>query len=197
MMRPVSSDRATSDPATSPTGTTSAEPTRAAVLLPFYRGQGGEPRLILIERGPHGTHGGQIALPGGKHEITDATMRDTAVRETCEELGIEARTFEVLDELPTLRTRSTGFQVWPFVGRLLTVPTHWQPRPGEVARVLDLAVADLADPDLHGTEEMEFTSWNTRITVPVWRVGGYPIWGLTLRILEPVLPRVLAGEWAV
>jgi len=28
-------------------------------------------------------------------------------------------------------------------------------------------------------------------------VEGHLLWGLTLRILEPVLPRALAGEWLI
>jgi 8-oxo-dGTP pyrophosphatase MutT (NUDIX family) len=170
-------------------------PTPAAVLLPFHRDEQGTLRLILIERTPHGRHGGQIALPGGKYEPHDADMRATAVRETSEELGIGTDTFEVLDELPATRTRSTGFQVWPFVGRLRQVPRPWRPQRREVARVLDPTVAELADPEARGTEEMEFAAWGTRLAVRVWRVGGHTVWGLTLRILEPVLPRVLAGEW--
>lgn len=165
--------------------------------MPFYRDTTGAPRLILIERTPHGRHGGQISLPGGKHEPSDATMRATAIRETCEELGLEPDALEVLDELPSTATRSTGYRVWPFVGRLRHLPDHWEPDQREVARVLDLAVADLIDPTAHGIQEMSFAQWNTTMTVPVWRVAGHTIWGLTLRVLEPVLPRVLAGEYPI
>jgi 8-oxo-dGTP pyrophosphatase MutT (NUDIX family) len=172
-----------------------APSTPAAVLLPFHRDAAGELRLILIKRTPRGRHGDQISLPGGKYEPTDASMRATAIRETCEELGIPAETIEVLDELSPRSTRSTGFRVWPFVGRLRAVPGRWQPQQSEVASVLDLAVSDLVDPARRGTEKMYYSTWKTSVTVPVWRIDGHPIWGLTLRILEPVLPRVLAGEW--
>jgi 8-oxo-dGTP pyrophosphatase MutT (NUDIX family) len=170
-------------------------PTPAAVLLPFHRDAAGALRLVLIERTPHGRHGGQIALPGGRHEPTDATMRDTAVRETCEELGLHPADLRVLDGLDPLCTRTTGFQVWPFVGRLLRVPATWRPGEAEVASVLDLRVDELADPAAAGTEYMDFPTWSTRQRVPVRRVAGHTVWGLTLRILEPVLPRVLAGDY--
>lgn len=169
----------------------------SAVLLPFYRDAAGAPRLVLIERTPYGRHGGQIALPGGKYEPSDGTMRATAIRETCEELGLEPDALEVLDELPSTATRSTGFRVWPFVGRLRRRPARWEPDRREVAQVLDLAVADLADPAAHGTEQMHFAEWDAALTVPVWRVDGHLIWGLTLRVLEPVLPRVLAGAYPI
>lgn len=169
--------------------------TPAAVLLPLYRGERGEPRLILIERTDHGRHGGQIALPGGKYEPGDDGMRGTAVRETCEELGIAEDDLDVLAELPATATRSTRYLVSPFVARLRRVPATWRPQEREVASVLDVAVADLAEPAARDEEEMSFPRWNYRERVPVIRVAGHTIWGLTLRILEPVLPRVLAGEF--
>jgi len=181
------------DPATGPTTT---RPTPAAVLLPFYRDDSGALRLILIERTRYGRHGGQIALPGGKREPVDATMRDTAVRETCEELGLAPDDLEVLRGLAPVRTWSTGFEVWPFVGRLRRVPAQWRPGEAEVASVLDVRVAELADPASAGEQDMEFAE-QIRHRVPVRRVGGHTVWGLTLRILEPVLPLALAGEYAV
>lgn len=180
------------EPTEEPTG----EPTPAAVLLPFYRDDSGALRLILIERTPYGRHGGQIALPGGKREPVDETMRDTAVRETCEELGLAPDDLEVLHGLAPLRTRSTGFEVWPFIGRLRRVPTRWQPGEAEVASVLDLRVAELLDPATAGEQDMEFAD-QVRHRVPVRRVGGHTVWGLTLRILEPVLPLAMAGEYPV
>lgn len=174
-----------------------AEPTPAAVFIPFHRTPAGQLRLILIERTPHGAHGGQIALPGGKYEPTDTDMRNTAVRETCEELGLLPGAFDVLEELPPLETFSTGFKVWPFVGRLHQVPQRWQPQQREVARVLDVAVADLVDPAAGGEQVMDLGRWGRSVRVPVWRVDGHVVWGLTLRILEPVLPRALAGEYPI
>jgi 8-oxo-dGTP pyrophosphatase MutT (NUDIX family) len=174
-----------------------AEPTPAGVLIPFYRDSTGALRLILIERTLHGRHGGQIALPGGKWEPTDPTMRDTAVRETCEELGLTPDDCDVLRELTPVRTRSTGFVVWPFVARLRAVPAQWRPQEREVAAVLDVRVDELADPSAAGEEEMDFPAWKIRQRVPVRRIAGHTVWGLTLRILEPVLPRALAGEYQI
>lgn len=169
---------------------------RAAVLLPLYRGPAGEPRLILIQRTPRGRHAGQIALPGGNQEPSDPSMRDTALRETREELGLPAEEpIDVLEELPVTQTYSTGYLVWPFIGRLHGVPERWRPQQSEVAEVLDFAVAEVADPATVGSQRIAVPQF--RGEVPVRRVGGYTIWGLTLRILEPVLPRALAGEFPV
>lgn len=175
----------------------SVEPTPAAVFIPFHRTPSGVLRVILIKRTPYGAHGGEIALPGGKYEPGDADMRDTAVRETCEELGLASGVLEVLEDLPPLETFSTGFKVWPFVGRLHRVPERWHPQQREVEQVLDLAVEDLVDPAASGIQEMDLGRWGRAVQVPVWRVEGHVIWGLTLRILEPVLSRAVAGEYPV
>jgi 8-oxo-dGTP pyrophosphatase MutT (NUDIX family) len=168
---------------------------RAAIVVPFYSDRLGELRLILIERTSGGRHGGQLALPGGRCELGDATMRDTAVREACEELGIAPEAVHILGELAPTRTRSTGLIVWPFVARLSPLPDRWCPQESEVASVVDLRVADVVDPDMAGYEEMHFAGWQGPRHVPVrWR-GGRVLWGLTLRVLEPVLPAALAGGW--
>jgi len=169
----------------------------AAVLVPFYRDIAGELRVVLIERTRRGRHGGQIALPGGNREPGDDTMRETALRETGEELGIDPGLVDVLGECPAMRTRNTGYVVSPFVGRLRTAAPVWRPQPAEVAAVLDVPVADLLDPAGAGRTVMDFPAWGGPMEVPIRTVGGHVVWGLTLRILDDVLPRAVAGEWAV
>jgi 8-oxo-dGTP pyrophosphatase MutT (NUDIX family) len=167
----------------------------AAVLVPLHRGPAGEPRLVLIERTAHGVHGGQIAFPGGRREPADRSPRDTAVREAVEELGVPPETVVPVLDLPPVPTRSTGFLVTPVVGHLLGIPAVWRPQPTEVASVLDVAAADLADPANAGEQTVQLPGRPDGVTVPVVRLGRHTVWGLTLRILQPLLPRVLAGEF--
>ena len=55
------------------------------------------PNLIFIERADDGhVHSGQIALPGGKVEQHDKDLLATALRETKEEIGIDAKEINVL-----------------------------------------------------------------------------------------------------
>ena len=167
----------------------------AAVLVPFCRDAVGELRVVLIERAPGGRHGGQIALPGGNREPADETLRDTAIRETGEELGIDPGQIEVLGVRPPMRTRSTGYVVTPYVGRLRA--PSWRPQAAEVAAVLPMRVADLVDPAGAGRTVMDFPAWDGPVEVPIRTVDGHVVWGLTLRILDDVLPRAVAGQWAV
>jgi 8-oxo-dGTP pyrophosphatase MutT (NUDIX family) len=172
---------------------------QAAVVIPFYRDGAGQLRVVLIRRTSRGRHAGQIAFPGGNRELGDASPRATAVREACEELGLSAAQVEILAELPAERTDTSGYLVWPFVARLRDVsPAYaWRLQASEVAEVLDVLVADLARPDAAGTEEMSFPSWPGPRVVPVRYLHGHLVWGLTLRILEPIMPRALAGDWSI
>jgi 8-oxo-dGTP pyrophosphatase MutT (NUDIX family) len=176
-----------------------AEPVErtAAVLVPFYRDTAGELWVVLIERAPGGRHGGQIALPGGNREPADETLRDTAIRETGEELGIDPRLIDVLGVRPPMRTRSTGYVVTPHIGRLRAPVPSWRPQAAEVAAVLPMRVADLVDPAGAGRVVMDFPAWHGPMEGPIRTVDGHVVWGLTLRILDDVLPRAVAGEWPV
>lgn len=169
--------------------------TEAAVLVPLHRDADGRRRVVLIERTARGRHGGQIAFPGGRWEPVDRTMRDTAVRETVEELGVPASSIEALLDLEPVATRTTGIVVTPVVGRLRAVPPVWHPQESEVAAVLDVPVDELADPAALGEQTMTFSGWSRPVAVPVLHLGRHLVWGLTLRILQPLLPRVLAGEF--
>jgi 8-oxo-dGTP pyrophosphatase MutT (NUDIX family) len=172
---------------------------QAAVLIPFYRDGEGQLRVVLIRRTSRGRHAGQIAFPGGNREPGDGSPRATAMREACEELGLLAAQIEILAALPAQRTATSNYLVWPFVARLHEVsPAYtWRPQPSEVAEVLDVPVAELASPDAAGTEELSSPSWPAPRVVPVRYLRGHLVWGLTLRILEPVMRRALAGDWSL
>jgi len=170
----------------------------AAVLVPVYRDtRTGALRMILVRRGPHGRHGGQVAFPGGVRDEGDESLLATALRETEEELGLHRAHIEVLAELPATRTRFTGFHVAPFLGRLHDVPAEWRLQPSEIASVLDAGVGDLARAEIRSEAMPGMPLWARPLRTPVLRIGEDVIWGATLRILTPLLPRLAAGEWPV
>ncbi len=73
--------------------------------------------LILIHRSNRGTkHRGEMSFPGGKFDLSlDRNLRDTAIRETEEEIGVLRGNIKILgclDDFPTM----TQYIITPFIG---------------------------------------------------------------------------------
>jgi 8-oxo-dGTP pyrophosphatase MutT (NUDIX family) len=168
----------------------------AAILIPVYRSVNGELHIVMILRNPGGVHGGQVAFPGGKHDPEDDTMLDTALREAREELGLIVDRSDVLAELPMTQTRTTGYRVFPYLARI-TVPQRWQLAEREIAEIIDVRLNDLIRPGAHNKMIDRFPTWDKAERVSFYQVGAHRLWGLSYRILHPILPRLAAGEWNV
>lgn len=162
----------------------------------MFRDADGVLRILLLVRTDRGIHGGQIGLPGGRPEPGDRDFLATALREVEEEVGLPPDRVDVLAALDPLETMETGFRVYPFLGR---VPAgfDWRPQPTEVAGILMPTVALLGDPERRGRHAFRSTSFPTPIEVEGIDVDGHVLWGMTLRLLDELVPRLLAGEWQV
>ncbi len=164
-------------------------PRRAAVAIVLRHAAGADVELLLIKRSERegDPWSGHVALPGGRHEPTDATLQDTAVRETREETGIDlARDGLVLGTLDELRPRSATLPsiiVTPFVAVVradVTIETS-----DEVASTFWVTLASLGDPAV--AVESEITTRGATWRVPSYALGGHIVWGMTERILNNLL----------
>jgi 8-oxo-dGTP pyrophosphatase MutT (NUDIX family) len=165
------------------------EPRRAAVAVVLRRTEQDDIELLLIKRSEHegDPWSGHIALPGGRHEPSDATLQDTAVRETREETGVDiARDGRVLGTLDELRPRSAvlpSIIVTPFVAvvrRDVTIETS-----DEVAVAFWVPLASLTDPSV--AVESEVSARGSTWRVPSYQLGVHVVWGMTERILNNVV----------
>lgn len=110
---------------------TSRPPLRASVLIPIVMRD--QPTVLLTQRTMHlSSHSGQIAFPGGKADVEDASPIATALRETFEEIGLAASFVQVLGELPLYVTGS-AFLVTPVVALV---------KPGFTLTLNDFEVSD-------------------------------------------------------
>ena len=158
-------------------------PLRAAVLLPLVMRE--RLTLLLTLRSVHlPSHAGQIALPGGKLDASDANAVAAALRETHEEIGIEPERIEVLGTLPEYVT-GTAFVITPVVG-LLAPGFELRPNPGEVDDVFEVPLDFLMDPANHRRH-----AWDWEGAVREWYSMPYDdagqerfIWGATAGMLR-------------
>lgn len=169
---------------------------RSAVLVPVFRRPDGELRVVLVRRGEGGLHGGELGFPGGKCEPADASPLATALREAHEEIGIEGGHVEILETLPPVDTMTTGYLIHPFLGRIAP-PAAWRCRAGEIAEVLEVPAQELARPEARGEDIANFPTWPAPKRISFYKIGPHRLWGASYRILQPLLPRLLAGEWRV
>jgi 8-oxo-dGTP pyrophosphatase MutT (NUDIX family) len=171
--------------------------TVSSVLVPVFRDGEGELRIVLVQRGSRGVHGGEIGLPGGKREPGDSSLLQTALREVHEEIGLTPGQIEVLAALEPRDTRTSGFRVYPFLARI-TPPRRWRLAAGEITDVVMPTARVLADRSVRQVRELWFAKWPESRRVECVPLGeGRLLWGLTLRVLDAVVPRLLAGEWSI
>jgi 8-oxo-dGTP pyrophosphatase MutT (NUDIX family) len=169
---------------------------RAAVALILRDGEAGI-ELLFIRRAEHPLDpwSGQMAFPGGRAEPADADLRETAIRETHEEIGLDLRRgaehLGTLDEVRAMaRMRPMELSILPFVFRLVG---PFEPAlSSEVTRVHWLPLAAVLGADLRST--MEYVHEGAARRFPCVRVDDVVIWGLTYRMLGALGERL--GETA-
>lgn len=112
----------------------------SVVLIPLIRFKEGY-HFLFEKRASHISQGNEICFPGGRTEqAIDSDYRSTAIRETVEELGIQAARITVLGRLDTLIASGAKI-IEAFIGRLnIDSLDELHPNPNEVAEVFTLPV---------------------------------------------------------
>ncbi|MEW5677267.1 CoA pyrophosphatase [Flavobacterium enshiense] len=157
-------------------------PRKAAVMMLLYP-KGNKVHLALIVRNSYpGIHASQIAFPGGKVEPSDIDLKHTALRETHEEIGIKPDLVQIVKPFSELYIPPSNFLVSPFLG-IINEEVTFVPSPYEVKRVLELPLEDLLD-DRIITQVVMSTSYANNISVPVFNVDKYVVWGATAMMMS-------------
>ena len=132
--------------------------TPASVLIPIVgRGAAGGSGLTVIftQRAAHlKDHSGQVSFPGGRVATRDPSPEATALRESHEEIGLDAARVEILGRLPEYHTR-TGYRITPVVG-LVAPPFELRADAGEVDEIFEVPLAFLLDPANHQRQSREW-----------------------------------------
>ncbi len=154
------------------------------VMLLLYP-HNGDIYLPLMKRPTYaGAHSGQVSFPGGKFEQEDVDLRNTALRETEEEIGVRSESIEVIGSLSELFIIASNFKVYPSVGFIKERPV-FIPDAVEVESVLEVSLSQLRDTSRRGIEKMTFGNYT--IHSPYFDVEGHVVWGATAMMLSEFL----------
>lgn len=163
--------------------TPSPQANPSAVLVALFAVRG-EPHVVLTRRSAAlTTHQGQIAFPGGRLESNETSLQ-AALRETHEEVGLDARGARVVGELTAHKTISSSSHIVPHVVLLPHEPNDFVIN-GEVERVFSVALSELIRPDTYAQEHWVFP--DREVVVPMFYLDDETIWGATARILQELI----------
>jgi 8-oxo-dGTP pyrophosphatase MutT (NUDIX family) len=169
-------------------------PREAGVLILLYPGEN-DLHFILTRRADTvESHKGQISLPGGAQEPGESLVQ-TALRETCEELGICGAPIEILgDALTPLYIPVSGFRATPFVAFMPTRP-EIHAEPGEVVEIIEPPLEWIVDEKNIVEEAWEIRGYPA--IVPYFAINEHKVWGATAVILgefREMLRNVIRGS---
>jgi len=140
--------------------------------------------LLLVKRveNQSDTWSGQMALPGGKREPKDASLRDTAVRETLEETGVKVDKSQSLGGLGAVRSEPRpDFKILPFVFLLEGEP-QLKLNKAELETSIWVPYEEVVQSK--GTVQFSFGK------VPAYIFSGGIVWGITYNILSEFIEAV-------
>jgi 8-oxo-dGTP pyrophosphatase MutT (NUDIX family) len=158
----------------------------AAVLVPVVD-HGDEATVILTKRAEKlRNHSGQVAFPGGRIDPIDPTPEHAALRETMEEIGLDADHIEIIGRIPDY-VAGSGYRIAPVLGIVrpgfqLTINEH------EVDAAFEVPLRFLMDPANHRRDSR---MWDDKewfyYDMPY---GGRRIWGVTAGIIRTLYERL-------
>lgn len=184
---------------------------RYYAILALLTEKNGELCFVLNKRAANVRQPGDICFPGG-HKEKDESLKDTALRETCEELGVPQERIRILGKSDYMTTIYHGI-IQPYLGFVDYCQLRSsRPNPDEVAQIFTVPVSYFlkTPPEIHNLV------WEVGIsdTFPYDRIQGgkaYPfgkskipelfyeykghhIWGLTAQVIQNICTTLEANN---
>ena len=156
---------------------------KSSVLVLLFPGkENAQPTFVVTLRPTYeGIHSGQISLPGGRFELTDENLIQTALRETDEEIGVTPAEVTIIGQLTELYIPPSNYLVQPYVGFTSGSPV-FHPQPKEVEQIIEIPVRQLLDEQ--NVVEKEISVAGIQFSTPSFVIDGTTIWGATAMILN-------------
>ncbi|RXM46617.1 CoA pyrophosphatase [Flavobacterium sp. YO12] len=157
-------------------------PRIAAVMMLLYPKKDKTHLVLIVRNAYNGVHSSQIAFPGGKYENTDLDFRETALRETHEEIGVAPEKIEVIKDFTPMYIPPSNFLVHPFLG-ISNEELSFYPDIREVAAIIELPLSVFLSDEII-IEATLSTSYANDVLVPAFNIQNHIVWGATAMILS-------------
>jgi 8-oxo-dGTP pyrophosphatase MutT (NUDIX family) len=126
-------------------------------------------------------------------EPGDDGLLGTAFRETEEELGISPSAIEHWGALDPVVTSGTGFQVWPFTGRL-DPSARIVPSKSEVEEICHFPIDSFTSTARHRSIQIRRDGQVRKLRA--YARDGRVVWGATARVLSQIFDVPAIAETA-
>ncbi len=155
---------------------------KSSVLILLYHDKDKLKTVFILRPEYDGVHSSQVAFPGGKHELQDRTLVDTALREANEEVGININDVKVIGLLSELYIQPSNFLVQPVIGYVDYKPEFIKDNK-EVAEIIEADIDELINPLNKSIKEIKLAN-NLKIDAPCYIINKKIIWGATAMIVS-------------
>lgn len=160
------------------------QPKKAGVLVLFYPNIHNETHFLLTKRAVYkGTHSAQISFPGGKFEDEDKLLKNTALRETFEEVGVTEKSISIFKEMTNLYIPPSNFLVTPFLGFTKQLPIFKTNH--EVEELIQVSLNKFLTDTVISSTTLS-TSYAKEVTVPCFKINNHIVWGATAMMLNEI-----------
>lgn len=155
---------------------------QSGVLILFYE-KNSTLHTVLIKRAINNSkHSGQIAFPGGKKEVYDTDLIETALREANEEIGIIKEHVEIVGTLTDVYIPVSNFLVAPVIGFIDYSPIFTL-QLSEVFDVVEVEVQTLIHPNTFQQQKVKLYD-GLQLKVPCFVVNKQIVWGATALMIN-------------
>lgn len=162
---------------------------QAAILVPLCKHKGELGFLYTLRSTKVSANRGQVSFPGGMHDKEDQNLKETALRETWEELKIPKESVDVWSCSGIINKKDV--KVMPVFGYIGEVePEKLQVNPNEVEEAFFVSLRELCDPSL-----CRFTQFRDNYTLPVYLGGKHRVWGFTAAVTHVVLNALVPNTY--
>lgn len=156
---------------------------QSAVSLILFK-KNKELHFLLIQRSEYkGVHSKQISFPGGKTEPEDRCDKETALRETKEEVGIDEKALSYLGKLTNVYIPVSNFEVHPHVFYMHHKQT-FEKDTREVDEVIPVPLNSLLENKNLHIKNISTSNNQTIKNVPCFVFDDKVVWGATAIILN-------------